>query len=127
MAARQEVKPGLGRRTGASVHNDWLTLVEPVGAFLTIPVLKRVFPNGIPPVERDTRGEVRQRLDDLTSDVASRTSWLQWILRDLLSLGSRLREASAMPADRCAGVRSWPAGRARPDAVGRGSASAGRR
>ena len=73
-----------GRRTVASVHNDWRTLVEPVGAFLTIPILKRVFPNGIPPVERETRGDVRQRLEDLTADVASRTSWLQWILRDLL-------------------------------------------
>ena len=87
-----------GRRTVASVHNDWLTLVEPVGAFLTIPVLKRVFPNGIPPVERDIRGDVRRRLEELTTDVASRTGWLHWILRDILSLGPRLREASAIPA-----------------------------
>lgn len=87
-----------GRRTVASVHNDWLTLVEPVGAFLTIPVLKRVFPNGIAPVDRDVRADVRQRLDELTSDVAARTAWLQWIARDLLSLGPRLREASAIPA-----------------------------
>ncbi len=87
-----------GRRTVASVHNDWLTLVEPVGAFLTIPVLKRVFPNGIPPVERDIRGDVRRRLEELTTDVASRTGWHQWILRDLLSLGARLRETSAIPA-----------------------------
>lgn len=86
------------RRTVASVHNDWLTLVEPVGAFLTIPVLKRVFPNGIPPVDRDVRADVRQRLDELTMDVASRTAWLQWIVRDLLSLRPRLREASAIPA-----------------------------
>jgi hypothetical protein len=86
------------RRTVASVHNDWLTLVEPVGAFLTIPVLKRVFPNGIPPVARDVRADVRQRLEDLGTDVASRTGWLQWLLRDLLSLGLRLREASAVPA-----------------------------
>lgn len=87
-----------GHRTVASVHNDWLTLVEPVGAFLTIPVLKRVFPNGIAPVDRDVRADVRQRLEELTSDVAARTAWLQWILRDLLSLGPRLREASAIPA-----------------------------
>ncbi len=87
-----------GRRTVASVHNDWLTLVEPVGAFLTIPVLKRVFPNGIAPVDRDMRANVRQRLDELTTDVAARTAWLQWIVRDLLSLGPRFREASAIPA-----------------------------
>lgn len=88
----------LPRRTVASVHNDWLTLVEPVGAFLTIPVLKRVFPNGIAPVDRDVRADVRQRLDEMTTDVGARTAWLQWIARDLLSLGPRLREASAMPA-----------------------------
>ena len=87
-----------GRRTVASVHNDWLTLVEPVGAFLTIPVLKRVFPNGIAPVDRDVRADVRQRLDEPATDVASRTAWLQWIVRDLLSLRPRLREASAIPA-----------------------------
>jgi len=86
------------RRTVASVHNDWLTLVEPVGAFLTIPVLKRVFPNGIAPVDRDVRADVRQRLDEMTTDVAARTAWLQWIVRELLSLGPRLREASAIPA-----------------------------
>lgn len=87
-----------GRRTVASVHNDWLSLVEPVGAFLTIPVLKRVLPNGIPPVERDARADVRQRLQELGPDVASRTNWLQWMLCELLSLGPRLREASAIPA-----------------------------
>lgn len=84
-------------RTVASVHNDWLTLVEPVGAFLTLPVLKRVLPNGIPPLDRDLRGEVRVRLEELTTDVASRTGWMQWVLRDVLGLGARLREASAIP------------------------------
>lgn len=86
-----------GRRTVASVHNDWLTLIEPVGAFLTIPVLKRVFPNGIPPVDRDVRGDVRLRLDELGTDLSARTSWLQWLLRDLLGLDKRLRETSAIP------------------------------
>jgi hypothetical protein len=85
------------QRTVTSVHNDWLTLVEPVGAFLTIPVLKRVFPNGIPPVDRDTRADVRQRLEDLGSDVAARTTWLQFLLRDLLGHGARLREAASLP------------------------------
>lgn len=86
-----------GRRTVASVHNDWLTLIEPVGAFLTIPVLKRVFPNGIPPIDRDLRADVRQRLDELGTDVADRTGWLRSVLQEILGHGTRLREAAAIP------------------------------
>ncbi len=86
------------RRTVASVHNDWLSLVEPVGAFLTLPVLKRALPNGIAPLEADLRAEVRQRLDSLGRDVAARTGWLQFLLRDLLGWGDRLREDLAVPA-----------------------------
>lgn len=56
------------RRTVASVHDDWLMPAEPIGAFLTIPVLKRVFLNGIPPVDRDVRADVRQRLDGMTPE-----------------------------------------------------------
>lgn len=86
-----------GRRTVAFVHNDWLTLVEPVGAFLTVPVLKRVFPNGIPPIDGDLRADVRQQLEELGTDVADRTGWLGSVLRDILGHGSRLREAGAIP------------------------------
>lgn len=79
------------RRTVASVHNDWLSLAEPVGAFLTLPVLKRVFPNGIQPVDADVRSEVRRRLDEIGADVASRTEWFEFVLRNLLGYGDRLR------------------------------------
>jgi hypothetical protein len=82
----------------AAQHNDWLTLVEPVGAFLTLPVLQRALPNGVPPVDRDLRAECRLRLDALTSDVSARTGWLHWLLHDLLALGPRLREGVAVPA-----------------------------
>lgn len=91
-----------GRRTVVSVHNDWLTLVEPVGAFLTIPVLKRVFPNGIPPVDRDIRADVRERVEELGTDIAERTRWLEFLLRQLLGHGKRLREAGGVtPTLRC--------------------------
>jgi len=85
------------QRTVTSVHNDWLTLVEPVGAFLTIPVLKRAFPNGIPPVDRDTRADVRQRLEELGTDVGARTAWLQFLFRDLLGHDRRFREGAGIP------------------------------
>ncbi len=75
-----------------------ITLVEPVGAFLTIPVLKRVFPNGIPPVDRDLRADVRQRIEELGTDAADRTGWLRSVLREILGHTGRLREDSAIPA-----------------------------
>lgn len=91
------------RTTVTSVHNDWLTLVEPVGAFLTLPVLKRVLPNGVPPVEPDLRTEVRERLEALASEptgsggVAARTDWLEFLLRDVLGYAPRLRQGAGVP------------------------------
>ena len=98
------MSPALRRRprrsSVASVHADWLTLVEPNGPFLTLPVLRRVWPNGLDHVESTTRGDVRRRLDDLdTGDTASVTKWIEWVLRDLLSYGSRLAAGPAVPAN----------------------------
>ena len=88
------------RSSVSSVHADWLTLVEPNGPFLTLPVLRRVWPNGLDHVESSTRGDVRRRLDDLdTGDTASVTKWIEWVLRDLLSYGSRLVAGPAVPAN----------------------------
>ncbi len=85
-------------RTVAASHNDWLTLVEPAGGFLTLPVLKRVLPNGVPVVDRDTRQEVRVRLEALSDGLAERTDWLHYVLRELLGLDNRLRESAGVPA-----------------------------
>jgi hypothetical protein len=84
-------------RTVTSVHNDWLSLVEPVGAFLTLPVLKKAWPNGIPPVDRELRADVRLRVESLSGDVSVRTGFLQWVLRELLGYEGRLRESAGVP------------------------------
>ena len=86
-------------RRVASIHADWLTLVEPSGPFLTLPVLRRVWPNGLDHLETETRAEVRRHLADLDpADAASATTWIEWVLRDLLEYSHRLASGPAVPA-----------------------------
>jgi len=77
---------------------DWLNLVEPVGAFLTLPVMRRVFPQGLDVTPRDVRSGVREALEELGDDVGERTAWLRFLLRDVLQWGDRLVEGPAVSA-----------------------------
>ena len=84
-------------RKGTKAHHDWLALVEPVGAFLTMPVLRRVFPDGLNRTDAVLAADARDRAAGLGSDVAERTVWLRWLLADLLRWGDRLAEGPAVP------------------------------
>lgn len=79
-------------------HTDWLSLVEPSGSFVTVPVLNRVFPNGVDRLDPSTRDEMRQHLPTDFHDTAVVTTWIEWVLRDLLRWGSGLRSGPAVPA-----------------------------
>ena len=92
------------RRGGvAASHVDWLSLVETTGLFLTVPVVKRVFPNGIDQAPEDLRSEVRLRLANPTQTQAEATIWTRWVLTDLLRLRDVLLVGPAVP-DRAAHV-----------------------
>jgi hypothetical protein len=56
---------GRPRRSVNAAHAEWLSLVEPTGAFLTLPVLRRAFPNGLDLTDGTARAAVRLRLDEL--------------------------------------------------------------
>jgi hypothetical protein len=87
------------RTTVAGTHADWLRLVEPSGPFLTLPVLRRVWPNGLDHLDTDARADVRRRVVDLDpDDPASVTAWIEWVLADLLSYGRRLKSGPEVPA-----------------------------
>ena len=45
-------------------HAEWLTLVEQSGPFLSLPVLLRVFPQGLDTVESETRRRLAQAYDE---------------------------------------------------------------
>jgi hypothetical protein len=60
-------------KRAAAQHADWLNLVEPSGAFPTLPVLRRVFPPGLDRTPPENRAAVREALDTLTRH--SRLDW----------------------------------------------------
>jgi len=73
-------------------------LVEPNGPFLTLPVLRRVWPNGLDHLDADARAEVRLHLADLNPEnPASVTAWVEWVLTDLLGYGRRLQSGPQVP------------------------------
>jgi hypothetical protein len=81
------------------MHADWLRLVEANGPFLTLPVLRRVWPNGLDHVDTERRAEVRQHLAELDADdPSSVTTWIEWVLSELLEYGRRLQSGPQVPA-----------------------------
>ncbi len=91
------------RRTRRRTQDaDWLSLVEPVGQFLTAPVLRSAFPEGLPAVPAALRAEARDRLAALAAgppDAGGRDAWLDWLLRVVLGWDDRYRtgdEAAAL-------------------------------
>jgi hypothetical protein len=84
----------------AASHADWLGLLEPHGQFLTLPVIREAFPGGLDRVPASQRDQVRDQLSDLAdTGTAGRTGWLEYLLRDVLAWGTRLRSGPAVPAD----------------------------
>jgi hypothetical protein len=81
----------------AASHVDWLSLVETTGVFLTVPVVRRVFPNGIDPAPADLRSEIRLRLANPAQNQAEATVWTRWVLTDLLRLREVLLDGPAAP------------------------------
>lgn len=90
-AARIKAKAG-------AQQADWLSLVEPRGQWLTLPVLRQAFPSGLSPLPADTRRQVRERAIALDPrDPSSSTDWIEWLLRDLLGWGDKLRAGPQVP------------------------------
>lgn len=80
-------------------HADWLGLLEPRGQFLTLPVIRQAFPDGLDRTPDATRDKVRGHLLELDdTGTAGRTGWLEYLLRDVLGWGKRLRSGPAVPA-----------------------------
>jgi hypothetical protein len=85
----------------AELHRAWLELVETDGPFLAVPPLKRVWPQGIPALDRDRLDALRaakpgfehawEALDLAPDDDAAqakfrdeRDAWVQTVLRDVV-------------------------------------------
>jgi hypothetical protein len=92
------------RRTPGGVGEEirrrhaWLELLQASGPFLTLPVVHRVFPNGLPPVPTRDRAAVRAAVARmLGDDGASRHKVIETMLRDVLDWQAHLRIDAGIP------------------------------
>lgn len=73
------------------VHSEWLSLIEVSGPFLTVPVLDRVFPQGLDDLESDVAGRIRLAYDEWAEDQSGlrpdpriHDQWLRFVLETVL-------------------------------------------
>lgn len=85
-------------------HAEWLSLIEVSGPFLSLPVLKKMFPQGLEAHDAEHARVLRQvheEWDDnqrgLNPDPAIHTQWIRWVLRNTLELDDLLVEGQAIP------------------------------
>ncbi len=98
--------------TAARQHLEWLQFAEPTGPFLSLPVLLRVFPQGLEKLPTDRAEDLGERLavwreatQGVRPDLAVHRQWCLYVLRELLGWpadglseagsGTRLPSASA--------------------------------
>ena len=82
-------------------HAEWLSLVEVSGPFLSLPVLMRAFPQGLPARDPELAKETRLMFEDWQGqpkDRAIHRRWCEFVARSVLSLPSEtLAEGPAIP------------------------------
>jgi len=89
-------------------HREWLNLIEIEGPFLSIPVLKKAFPNGLddPADTQDKAAAIRAALEEweLGLETGERATihqdWARFVLRYVLELDDEvLRESPDVPSE----------------------------
>ncbi len=91
------------RRSGpageaARRRHGWLELLQSSGPFLTLPVVDRVFPNGLPAVPARRRAELRAAVAAMLDSRGHGRHWLvRTLLCDVLGWGTHLLIDTAVP------------------------------
>jgi methylase of polypeptide subunit release factors len=82
-------------------HNEWLSLIDISGPFLSLPVLMRVFPQQLDALDADIARDTRlafSEWEDAEGDRAVHHAWLQFVLGRVLRLPAEvLLEGQALP------------------------------
>lgn len=69
-------------------HADWLSLIEVSGPFVSLPVVQRAFPHGLPDLEPGLISEVRAAYADWqengSTTAATHAAWVQYVLQRIL-------------------------------------------
>jgi hypothetical protein len=83
-------------------HAEWMSLVESSGPFLSMPVLLRIFPQGLDPRDSAKAGKLREAYEDWLDRGAKRPdvhfAWIRHVLTDVLEYPAAfLVEGQAIP------------------------------
>jgi hypothetical protein len=83
-------------------HAEWMSLVESSGPFLSMPVLLRIFPQGLDPRDSAKAGRLREAYEDWLDRGVKRPdvhfAWIRHVLTDLLEYPAEfLVEGQAIP------------------------------
>jgi hypothetical protein len=77
-------------RSAASIHAEWLRLIETSGPFLSLTVLKEAFKHGLDKLEGDVRRQLRDGYDawlaSKQDDAATHDRWIGAVLSGMLEL-----------------------------------------
>jgi hypothetical protein len=75
-------------------HADWLSLIEVSGPFVSLPVMQRAFPHGLPDLEPGLISEVRAAYADWqengSTTAATHAAWVQYVLQRILGFAPDL-------------------------------------
>jgi hypothetical protein len=78
-------------------HTEWLSLIEQSGPFVSLPVLQRVFPQGLDARDSEHRQELRLAYEEWTGELERRrpdpaihTAWLRFVLTQTLGFPDRV-------------------------------------
>jgi hypothetical protein len=86
----------------ARQHNEWLSLLEVSGPFLSLPVLLKVFPQGLDAHDSAIASNVRlafNEWEDGRNDPAIHAAWVEFVLKNALCYpGDYLLAGQSLPA-----------------------------
>jgi hypothetical protein len=88
-------------------HSEWLSLIEVSGPFLTLPVLVRIFPQGLPKVDGKKLGRLRAAYEEWANAQDAKApdasvlhaTWVELVLSELLEFDDQtLRSGDGLPS-----------------------------
>lgn len=101
--------------SSAKHHAEWLSLIEVSGPFLSMPVLTRIFPQGLDLVEAEKKRLLREGYEEWEANCelpnpnpAIHREWVKFVLDEVLDFDSNcLVEGSGMPPGASAEVAEF--------------------
>ncbi|MGP8281390.1 MAG: Eco57I restriction-modification methylase domain-containing protein [Desulfomonilaceae bacterium] len=99
----------------AKHHAEWLSLIDISGPFLSMPVLMRVFPQGLDTIDKDHKHALRSAFEEWEANNEARkpdkfihSEWVRFVLEETLGLNSNvLAEGQAIPPGAEASIEEY--------------------